>query len=102
MQKCNIRHDACEAFQEKHGFDPGEVLLPEYMSDTASGPDSDGEETREIWLDRVWSLAEQGGLRRDGGATIREYIKPLYRSEPVSRSLFFHINEAHLFDFLQG
>lgn len=54
------------------------------MSDEASGPEDDSEETKEAWKDRIAAKAGLGASKELGKLKFLEVIEPRWRSEEVS------------------
>lgn len=48
-----LRNTAAPLYKERYGVDPTELIIQEHMSDDASGPESDTEETHEEWMYRM-------------------------------------------------
>jgi hypothetical protein len=76
------------AYRERHGLDPLEVIDLEFVSDYASEPETDGEETFDDWKRRMG--AELGMEEAKMGAQawertkFLEHVKPCWRSKKVS------------------
>jgi hypothetical protein len=79
---------AAPVYKEHHGRDPLLVVSLDFVSDYASGPETDGEESFEDWKKRMG--AELGMSEELMGAQawehtrFLEHIKPRWRSEQVS------------------
>jgi hypothetical protein len=84
----NNRAKAAPAYQERHGLDPSQVIDLEFVSDYASGPETDAEETFEEWKARMGAELGMSERRMGTDAWQRtrflEYIRPRWRSEEVS------------------
>jgi hypothetical protein len=83
------RHRAIAEYKERNGGrDPTEAIHPDFVSEYASGPETDGEETYEDWKVR---MGKELGMEKDkmeANAWMRtkyaERIAPRWRSDEVS------------------
>jgi hypothetical protein len=80
---------AVPAYLELHGVDPSEILLGDFMSDEASGPEGgeleESGSEEESFNDWKVCIMEIGDLRGDPGSTsVLEVVKPEWRNKKVS------------------
>lgn len=87
VQKWRWRLEAVPRYKELHGVDPTPLLVQDYFSDEASGPedlsDSEAEpEERAIWKARVMDKGEL--LGKPEHTHVFEVIRPEWRDSRVS------------------
>jgi hypothetical protein len=100
MTTYNNRRKAALAYEEQHGLNPLEVIDLEFVSDYASGPETDAEESFDEWKVRMG--AELGMSESSMGTeawqrtSFLEYIRPRWRSEQVSISCALEMSMSGL------
>jgi hypothetical protein len=83
LQKVNRLLKAVPAYIEKYGRDPSALLCEQHMSDAASGPEDNSNESRADWKTRM--AAEKGIELQEAIAKLKflEVIKPEWQSVQV-------------------
>ena len=87
IQKVTRRRKAIPKYIELHARDPSQLLCESHMSDDASGPEDEDEESRDDWKARM--ATERDLLPGIEITKIKflETVKPEWRSEKVIRIL---------------
>ncbi|KAL1951518.1 hypothetical protein VTO73DRAFT_667 [Trametes versicolor] len=80
---------AVPVYIERHGVDPSPFLIPDMMSDEASGPEDEEVEDKKTWKRR---MAEKCGMKDKTDAQLKhitffETVKPEWRSDMLSTML---------------
>ncbi|KAF8497694.1 hypothetical protein JB92DRAFT_3099529 [Gautieria morchelliformis] len=97
-QKKDWRLQAVNTFTDKYGVDPTPLLVQDYMSDEASGPDinSDGEiptEDKDIWKRRIMNYGGLEGKLEDH--RVLEIVRPKWRDEATSE-IYHELSKIHM------
>ncbi|KAM5538511.1 hypothetical protein V8D89_007844 [Ganoderma adspersum] len=88
--KCEKLLSMVDAYTEKYGIDPTDLLTPDMMSDEASGPEDDDEGSEAEWKRK---MAAKAGISGRSDAQLAkmsffEVVKPDWRSDELSK--IFH------------